>query len=406
MKPSLDDCNPFSQNPMNHSSSRDIPRELEEIMERTTKEEIEAELRRLHALRLLHETGGINMSEEVQIGEGKARLLEERDIPSILEVLFTEEFFRKYPEHMKNHLTRLAKRGLDKYENNLVAERDGKAVGRAVIDTPYPPYTELAGLLVHPQYRGQGVGTELVEGCLSLARLHKCNIMYVMSGKNEPKESRFYKRFDFQPAMLQGFEDQEKEIVLFRFSETPCYVEFMKKHPLSTLSVSGGKINFHESQAYEMKWTDPQTNDFLAFYLKGKRHESMPRITGIARKENAIGFDAWTEETTPEVTLENKSGRFKIRLENMGEGKQKIRMTFVLPKGLTIDDEPAKTISSELDGETSWELDFNVKQEFEVPVLSFWTVLVTCQLQVNGFSSSFPLSAGFEMDRPPMKRRK
>ena len=415
MNPYLKDCESFLQNAVIHSSDEGIPLELEKAIDHATKEEFEAEVRRLHTLRLLHQTGGINLSEE-EIGGGKARLLEERDIPDILEVLFTEEFYREYPERVENHLTRLAKRGLDRYENNLVAERNGKAVGRALIDTSYPPYAELAGLLVHPKYRGQRVGTELVEGCISLATRYNCSIMYVMTWKNSPAAQplyqkhglaayQLYKSFGFQPAMLQGFEDNEKEICLFKFSDTPCYKEYMHKHPLSVLSVSGGKTSFHGNQLYQMRWSDPQTDDFLAFYLKGKRHESMPRITGIARRENAIGFDAWTEEITHEVT-EEKSGRFKLCLVNTGEDRLGLRMNFVLPKGTTINDQPIKTISSELDKEASWELKFDVKPDFGVPVLSFWTVLVTCQLHLNGFPSPFPISAGFEMDRPPMKRKK
>jgi len=205
--------------------------------------------------------------------------------------------------------------------------------------------------------------------------------------------------------MLQGFEGDEKEICLFRFSDTPCYREFMHEHPLSVLSVSGGKTDFHGAQVYEMRWSDPQTDDFLAFYLKGKRHESMPRITGIARKEDAMGFDAWTEEITREITSA-KSGRFRICLKNTGDEKLKIQMKFVRPKGTTVDDRSMKTVSSELDKEASWELKFDVRPDFGVPALSFWTVLATCQLQIEGFSSYFPLSAGFEMDRPPKKRKK
>jgi len=405
MKSSFNDYEAFLRNVSNYSAEGAIPRELEEMIEHTTKEEIEAELRRLHALRLLHETGGINMGEETQTGGSRARLLEERDIPEVLEVLFTEEFYRKYPERMKNHLTRLAKRGLDKYENNLVAERDGKAVGRAVIDTPYPPYAELAGLLVHPKHRGQGVGTELVEGCICLARLHNCSVMYVMTAKKDQAVHRFYKKFGFQPSMLQGFEDEEKEICLFRFSDTPCYNEFLRHHPLSVLSVSGGKIDFHGNQVYAMKWSDPQTDDFLAFYLKGKRHESMPRITGIATKENTKAFEAWTNEITTEVTPE-KDGKLKICLKNTGEGKLRLLIDFLLPEGTTVDDQPLKNISEELDEEASWELKFDIKPDSDVPPLSFWTILVTCQLQINGFSSAFPISAGFEMDRPQMKRKK
>ena len=353
------------------------------------------------------------MSEGTRFGS--ARLLEEHDIPDVLEVLFTEEFFRKDAEHMKRHLTRVARQGLDKYSNNLVAERNGKAVGRAVIDTSYPPYAELAGLLVHPRYRGQGVGTDLIKACISLASQFHCNLLYVMTWKDSPagrefyekygvSAHRLYRKFGFHPAMLQGFTDNEEEICLFRFSDTSCYQDFIGKHPLSVLSVSGRKIDFHGNQVYEMRWSDPQTNDSLSFHLKGKRHESMPRIAGVARKEGPLGFDAWTEETTPDITL-GKSGEFRICLENTGKEKLRTQMSFSLPKGTTIDDQPEKTISEELDKEAVWELKFGVKPDFEVPVLSFWTIIVTCQLQINEVSSAFPISAGFEMDRPPKRRK-
>lgn len=351
------------------------------------------------------------MSEKTRFG--KARLLEERDVPDILDVLFTEDFYRKYADRVRNHLERLAKRGLDRYENNLVVERDSKVVGRLLMDTSYPPYAELSGLLIHPKYRGQGAGTDLVHGYLSLARQYRCNIMYVMTWKNSPASRelyekygvsayRLYRKFGFHPAMLQGFTDNEDEICLFRFSDTPCCQDFISKHPLSVLSVSGTKIVFHGSRVYEMKWNDPQTNDFLAFYLKGKRHESMPRAVGIARKEGSLDFDAWTEETTPDITSE-KSGRFKICLGNTGEEELRARVDFLLPKGTTINGQSTKKMSTGPDEKASCEIEFAVSPDFEVPVLSFWTVLVTCQLQIDKFPSAFPISAGFELDRPPKK---
>jgi len=216
---------------------------------------------------------------------------------------------------------------------------------------------------------------------------------------------RLYKKFGFHPAMLQDFTDNEEEICLFRFSDTPYYQDFIDRHPLSILSVSGGKTNFHRNKAYEMKWNDPQTDDFLAFYLKGKRHESMPRIVGIAKREGSSSFDAWTEEATPDITSE-KSGRFRICLENTGEEELGAQVNLLLPKRTTINGQPMKTISTEPDEKASWEFEFEAKQDFEVPVLSFWTILVTCQLQIDKFPTAFPISAGFEMDRPPKKRKK
>jgi N-acetylglutamate synthase-like GNAT family acetyltransferase len=401
IRPYFDDLEPLPHYAACSPSRGDMPRELEEAIDRSTREEFEAEFRRLCALRLLYRNGGINMSDEMRTGEGKARILEERDVPDILEVLLAEEGspYRKDPGHIKRHLTRVAKGGLDKYENNLVAERDGKAVGRAVIDTPYPPYAELAGLLVHPEYRGRGVGTELVEGCVSLARRCDCDIMYLMACKDDPAVHRFYKRCGFQPALLQGFEEDDKEICLFRFADTPYYNEFLKGHPMSIFSVSGGKADFHGNKAFEMRWSDPLTGDLLAFYLDGDVRRRMPRITGIARKENSRAFDAWINLISSDMAA-GRTAEYEVCVENKGGDKMKLHIDHLLPKGTTIDGRPSYALSSELAGEARWKLRFDIAQGFDVPPLSFYTVLATCQLQINGFSSPFYMSAGFEVERP------
>jgi len=394
IKSSVDDYEPSYQN----VTREDMPRELEDAIDRTTREEFEAEFRRLYALKLLVRNGGINMSDEMRTGEGKARLLEERDIPTVLEVLLTEEFYRSDPEHIKEHLTRMARGGLDRYSNNLVTEREGKAVGRAVIDTPYPPYAELAGLLVHPEYRGRGVGTELVKGCISFGRRYDCDIMYLMTWKDNPSVLRFHRRQGFQPALLQGFDEDDKEICLFKFSDAPCYSELLRNHPLSIMTITGGKTDFHENQAFEMRWSDPQTDDFLAFYIEGGLIKSMPRITGIARKERSRAFDAWIHLFSSDMAM-GGAGEYEICLVNKGEDKMNLHMSHLLPKGTTIDGQQSYVISSELEGEARWKLRFNITQGFDVPPLSFYTVLATCQLQLDGFSSPFPISAGFEVKR-------
>jgi len=399
IKSSFNDYEPLFHDAAHSPSRGDMPRELEDAIDRTTREEFESEFRRLYALRLLNETGGVGMSEEMGDGDGKSRLLEERDIPSILEALFTEEFYQNYADSTKNHLTWLAKQGLGRYENYLVVERDDKAVGGVGVDTPYPPYAELGGLLVHPQYRRKGVGTELVEGCINLAKRCDCNIMYLMTLMDIPAVLRFYRRLGFQPAMLQGFDEDDKEICLFRFTDVPCYNEFLRNHPLSIMKVSGGKGEFHGNKAFEIGWSDPQTGDFLSFYLDGARWAMrMPRITGISRKEGPRAFDAWIHLTSPDMAMSG-TGEYEINLDNEGEDKMNLHMSHLLPKGTTIDGQKSYVITTVLEGEARWKLRFNIMREFDVPPLSFYTVLATCQLQLDGFSSPFPISAGFEVKR-------
>ena len=119
---------------------------------------------------------------------------------------------------------------------------------------------------------------------------------------------------------------------------------------------------------------------------------------GIARKEKSKAFDAWIHLTSPDMAMDG-TGEYEICLENKGEDKMDLHVSHLLPKGTTIEGQPSFTISSGLEGEASWKLRFNITHEFDVPPLSFYTVLATCQLQLDGFSSPFPISAGFEVKR-------
>ena len=47
------------------------------------------------------------------------------------------------------------------YDHYLVAEVDGKVVGRVILEAAYPPYSELINIYVLPSYQGIGVGTRL-----------------------------------------------------------------------------------------------------------------------------------------------------------------------------------------------------------------------------------------------------
>lgn len=164
--------------------------------------------------------------EENDEDEIAVRLIEERDVKGVLEVLSTEGFYRKaegFPHDFEQGLMRKAKgvreKGFDKYSNTLVAAAPDKAVARLVMDTNYPPYSELAGLKVHPNYRGKGIGARLVRKFMDLAQKHGCNILYVTAKKKDVLVHRFYTKFGFKPAMLHGFEKNKEEIVLLKFLE-------------------------------------------------------------------------------------------------------------------------------------------------------------------------------------------
>jgi GNAT superfamily N-acetyltransferase len=334
------------------------------------------------------------------------RLIEERDVKGVLEVLSTEQFYRKadgFPQDFEQALIRKAKKvregGFDKYSNTLVAATKDKAVARLIMDNNYPPYSELAGLLVHPDYRGMGIGTKLVREFMNLTQKHGCNILYAISDKNDIRTHMFYTRLGFKPAILSCFAKDEEEIVLFQFLKGTSQHEFVHNHPLTGFSVSESMVDFHGQSLYEMKWKDSLTGSYIAYYLKGRRHITMPRITGISLKESNIALDVWITEETTEVDFEHE-GKFRIFMANRFSETLTANVDYILPERTTL--KGANTLEEvTLKGvsETNRELCLKLEMGCNVPPLSFRTVLATCSIKLYRLRSPLFVSAGFERNR-------
>ena len=331
------------------------------------------------------------------------RLIQERDVKGVIELLSTEKFWREaegFPHDFEKAFTKKARevkeKGFDKYTNTLVAATPDKAVARLIMDTNYPPYSELAGLKVHPDCRGRGIGTKLVHRFVDLAREHGCNILYVITFKEDVRLHRFYSKLGFVPAMVHGFEEKEKEIVLVKFLEGTIQHEFLRKHPLAGTSISGLPVEFRGQPLYEMMWKDPLTGYHFACYLKGRRHMTMPRVTGISIQEESIAFDAWIKEETGGIDLE-REGRFRISVVNKSPEPLALGASYFLPDGANLRDAPSsETIYLKGKSEIHFALCLRLRHDFKVPELSFRTVVVTCSLKAGGLPAPMLLSAGFE----------
>jgi len=93
---------------------------------------------------------------------------------------------------------------------SLVAEREGRVVGhvlfsRVCIRPPEPKLPEEAGLVlaplsVHPDFRNQGIGYELLTQGLKACRQHGFSLVVVVG------EQSYYSRFGFVPARPKGLE--------------------------------------------------------------------------------------------------------------------------------------------------------------------------------------------------------
>ncbi|WP_435196146.1 ribosomal protein S18-alanine N-acetyltransferase [Natronomonas sp. EA1] len=109
----------------------------------------------------------------------------------------------------------------------LVAERDAPApdenplAGYVVADTVPnhgQPLGHIKDLAVHPAYRGQGIGKELLSQALFvLATANASSVKLEVRASNEPAIS-LYRSFDFQPRrrIPRYYDDGEDAIIMVR----------------------------------------------------------------------------------------------------------------------------------------------------------------------------------------------
>jgi len=295
----------------------------------------------------------------------------------------------------------------------IEAIRNDQPVGWIFLDKDAPPYAEIGGLLVNPEYKKEAetIGEELISRSMSLAEKSNCNIFYTTEWKNSPNNEknslvqeygllwqRLYAKYGFEPAIIHNFDKNDVNICLFNLTQSSAYSDFMQSHPLSILSISGGEVGFKGSLAYEMKWTDPQTDDFLAFYIEGKRGNIMPKIIGVSQKVGRIAFDAHINDTSKINKTGN--GTFKVYLTNHGKETLVTYNDFLAPKGITINKDKLSNVILKIHPgqKKSSEVGYNLEPHFKTPKISLNTVLVTWQLYIENLST-YQVSTGIKMDQ-------
>jgi len=134
------------------------------------------------------------------------------DIPQLcilLDVLFSQE-----AEFKPNH--ELQARGLSKILNNeeigviLVARDSGKVIGMvSILYTASTALGEKVGILedfvVLPEYRGKGVGSELISYALNFSKQKGCKRITLLTDDDNEDAHRFYLRFGFSRSPMVPF---------------------------------------------------------------------------------------------------------------------------------------------------------------------------------------------------------
>lgn len=142
------------------------------------------------------------------------RLAEEMDIGHILQ-LFAEDDVIANREKLSEPLSDCYVNGFKRIASDpnnelVVVEMDHKIIG--TLQITYIPYLLYQGsirslieaVFISSEYRGQGIGTQMMQWAIERTKKRGCKIVQLTSNKKRKQAHRFYKRLGFK-ATHQGF---------------------------------------------------------------------------------------------------------------------------------------------------------------------------------------------------------
>ena len=137
-----------------------------------------------------------------------------QDLPQLVAMLADDDLGAQREDSSQplNSNYRTAFDAIDRDPNNIlvVAEVEQSIIG--MLQLTFIPYLThigswrclIEGVRIHPDYRGKGLGTTLIEWSIEAARKRQCQIVQLTSDKQRLEALRFYESLGFK-ATHEGF---------------------------------------------------------------------------------------------------------------------------------------------------------------------------------------------------------
>jgi len=280
------------------------------------------------------------------------------------------------------------------YSKLFVLDFKGKVVGRAILDTVFPPYAEIVNVVVHPDYRGMGLGSYLVKECIKRAIRAGYNVIYLMCDPLDRRLHKFYSRIGFLPGILGNPAIPRGDMWLYYFGKGSFVRSFLERHPFTEFQVSRRRKKFYGLELYSVKWTDPISNEGLEIFIKGqpgqpKNGGTMPRFSAIRIRDMGLSLYCWVIEENTKVREEGL-GNFELYLLNDSDRTLLLDLKplcsrgveVLLERSLDITIPPRQRLA--LKGVLRLSKNFNVKLEYLTfpTVISSLTVKPLCKIEL------------------------
>jgi len=303
----------------------------------------------------------------------------------------------------REHITKIVKfSNSNNYSKLLVADSNEEIVGRVILDTVFPPYAEIVNIIVHPNYRGMGIGTYIITECIKRAVKVGHNIIYLMCDPVDRDLHRFYSRLGFLPGILGNPASPRGDMWLYRFDKGSFVNDFLEKHPFAEFQVSRSKEEFHGIELYSMEWRDPITEDELKVFIKGqpgqpKEGGTMPRINAVSIKSEELSLDCWVVEENSNIYRQD-SKNFRVHLLNNSDEALCAKLIPLPSRGIRVSLRSSSNViippksDVSLIGELTLSIDFDVKVDY----LTFPTIVSSLIIGAS-CNTNLLVSTGFNL---------
>jgi len=207
----------------------------------------------------------------------------------------------------------------------VVAELDGRVVGRACMDAVWPPFAEIQNMEVLPPFRGRGAGGALVDECLRRIAQMGFVAAFLQTFPENVQAHRLYARKGFLIAA------KGEMLRLVRFIGMPVLDGFLHEHPLATYGASADKPS-----EWSLEWSDWPTGDRLQLALSGGSCQRDsdgygPALRGVSLATGKAAFSA--QLTGPKVCARGGDVALSLELTNTSSDPLQIWARLLLPQG-------------------------------------------------------------------------
>ncbi len=190
------------------------------------------------------------------------------DVAEIFQLIYND---KRKPDDYKRWLN------YPKHCRNFVIEKDGKVIGRLLLDQFFLYYPEIVNFAIHPKYQGQGIGQKFVSFAVQKSLEVDDNSLIIPILKNEftnYKVKEFYKKLDFM-TVIKGNKDLNEWRMNFQY-----YSLIKDLHNIT---------NSNELTISSII-TKPSTYFRREYDFNSEKKEEMIRHLNLCRCENIIRF--------------------------------------------------------------------------------------------------------------------